>query len=414
MLYFLHDSYKRSFKPLVYWLNHTLDNLETFEKYNSPSLFTNYLQAKYSLWHDFLKEYPKPSFGFDKIEKNGKTYEVRQEVIEEKPFCQLRLFKTYPEQKKPALFIVAPLSGHYATLLKDTVKAACADFDVYITDWINCRDVPTEVGEFGFDDYVDYVIDFGNYIKETYGHLHILAVCQPTVPVLSAAAFLAKQESQLQPDSIVLMGGPVDTRISPTEVNNYALKHDINWFKNNVIYPVPPYYKGAGRMVYPGFLQYYGFLSMNMKRHTQAHVDFFNHLLAGADMDAKKHQDFYNEYNAVMDLPARYYLETLERVFIDQKLAKGTMHIHGVNVGLQDLKHQRLLMIEGELDDISGTGQTHAAYDLCSSLPANNKKKLTIEKVGHYGIFAGKTWRNIIYPQVKDFILNKKEKVKKN
>lgn len=407
MFYFLLETQKRLFYPYAQYLQSYLKMNTLYENMFHANPISNYFQAKNELQLEFLKDYKKPQFGFTTLEKDGKVYEISEEIIIDDTFCQLKRFTQSPQENKKPLLIVAPLSGHYATLLRDTAKSALLDYDVYITDWKNCRDIPLSEGDFGFDDYVLYVKNYIETIKEKHAEVHVIAVCQPTVPVLCAVALLEKQNSEYIPDTVILMGGPVDTRNSPTEVNKYALNKDISWFKNNVVMPVPLYFKGAGRNVYPGFMQYTGFVAMNFKHHTQAHIDFFNNLLKGSDMNADKHRKFYEEYNAVMDLPGKYYLETLERIFIDQHLAKDTMVIAGEPISLKDIVKTRLLTIEGELDDISGTGQTHATQTLCENLPLSQKKEVTIENVGHYGIFAGRKWREIIYPLVSDYIKNK-------
>lgn len=405
MLYLLYETQKKMLQPYSQYLDSAIKWTEGYENLFSKNPFTNFLQAKNKLAYSLVKNYGKPSFEIHKVFKDNKEYKVIEEIVDDKTFCELRFFKKVPElSKKVPLLIVAPLSGHYATLLRDTVKSSISDFDVYVTDWKNCRDIPLSEGDFGFDDYVHYVEDYIVKLKKKYGEIHILAVCQPTVPVLCAVAKMAKENSKYQADSMTLMGGPIDARKSPTEVNKYALKNDINWFKSHVIYDVPYYFKGQGRLVYPGFLQYTGFVSMNFMKHTEAHIDFFNNLLKGADLDAKKHEKFYEEYNAVMDLPAKYYLETLENVFIDQKLAKGTLKVDNELIDLTKIKNTRLFTIEGELDDISGPGQTHSAINLCSSLNEKHKQKQTIPGVGHYGVFSGRRWREVIYPQIRDFI----------
>lgn len=405
MLYLMYETQRRLIKPYSEYLNNTINLTEQYESIFPKNPFINFIQAKNKLIYSLVKNYNKPEFNIPKIIINEKEHIVTEETSQSDTFCDLKFFKKTPElSKRIPLLIVAPLSGHYATLLRDTVKSSMRDFDVYITDWKNCRDIPLSEGDFGFDDYVKYVENYISLLKEQYGELHILAVCQPTVPVLCAVAKMAKEKAKYQADSMTLMGGPIDTRQCPTEVNKYALKNDIDWFKTHVIYPVPYYFSGAGRMVYPGFLQYTGFVSMNFMKHTEAHVDFFKNLLKGADLDAQKHEKFYEEYNSVMDLPAKYYLETLENVFIDQKLAKGTLVVDGTLIDLSEIKNTRLFTIEGELDDISGPGQTHSAIALCSSLSDKNKQQVTIPEVGHYGVFSGRRWREIIYPQIKDFI----------
>ena len=403
MIYLFYETQKQMLQPYAQYLKQVIDWTESYEKTFDKNPVTKFLQAKNKLTYEFIRNYEKPEFNIHEVHGKNQTYSVKEKVVLDKTFCQLRFFERTPAVKKAVpLLIVAPLSGHYATLLRDTVKSSIAGFDVYVTDWKNCKDIPVAEGDFGFSDYVLYVQEFITHLKKQYGEVHILAVCQPTVPVLATVAKMAKENSPYQPESMVLMGGPIDTRQSPTEVNNYALKHDLNWFKNNVVYPVPPYFKGGGREVYPGFLQYSGFVAMNFMKHTEAHLDFFNNLLKGADLDAEKHSRFYEEYNAVMDLPAKYYLETLENVFIEQKLAKGTMQINGDKISLEDIRYTRLLTIEGEMDDISGKNQTHSAINLCKNL--KDKESQTIAKVGHYGIFAGRTWRETIYPVVEKFI----------
>ena len=404
MLYKLYETQRRCFQPLSQMMNYTskmMDNLETFIPNN---LGVNMVKAQSEFVYQFTRQYIKPSFNIESIKIKNKEFKIIEENITEDNFCYLKHFKK--DIKQSPLLIVAPLSGHYATLLRDTVKSSLLDFDVYITDWKNACEVPLSKGDFGFDDYVQYVIDYIKTIKQKHGHCNVVAVCQPTVPVLTATAWLEKNDVKNSPDSLVLMGGPIDVRQSPTEVNKYAMKHDIEWFKKNVLFTVPFYFAGSGRKVYPGFLQHMGFVSMNFAKHTKAQMDFFNDLLIGADLDAKKHKSFYEEYNAVMDLPAPYYIETLEKVFIDQHLAKNKMMFKNQKISLEDIKNTRILSVEGELDDISGPGQTHAVIDLCKNLKKNKKEKITAKKVGHYGVFSGKVWREETYPTVAQFIKN--------
>lgn len=402
MLYTFYETQKRFLEPYSTSLKNSLNIIDKIQRFTNSNHLFNFIQAPVELLYQFTKKYPKPQFNIPCVEIEGTPVLIKEETVVDKNFCQLLHFNK--GLKQPALLIVAPLSGHYATLLRDTVKTSLKDFDVYITDWKNPAQIPLEKGDFGFDDYVQYVIDDIKYLKNKHGHCNVLAVCQPTVPVLTATAWLEKNDLDNIPDNLVLMGGPIDVRKSPTQVNKYALKHDLKWFEDNVIYPVPFYEKGVGRKVYPGFLQHMGFVSMNFIKHTKAQMDFFNDLIIGAELDAQRHKDFYDEYNAVMDLPATYYLETLERVFMDQYLAKDKMSFKKVPVSLKDVHRTRILTIEGQMDDISGPGQTHATLQLCKNLSPDLKKSLTIEKVGHYGIFSGKTWRNKIYPQIVDFL----------
>jgi poly(3-hydroxybutyrate) depolymerase len=357
-------------------------------------------------WRDLMKTFPKPEFGFESLHINGVDYKVKTEIKKKKDFCRFVKF-SLEGKSRPSILIVAPLSGHYATLLRDTVKRALYDHDVWITDWENASEVPLAKGVFGFHDYVDYVIDAFKEVKKE-GEFNVIAVCQPTVPVLAAVAYLeGVGEADALPKSLALLGGPLDTRCSPTQVNEYALNKDLEWFKDNVIFDVPRDLPGAGRRVYPGFMQHAGFVAMNMKKHHQAHVDFFEHLLAGSDLSVEKHQKFYDEYNAVMDLHAEYYLETLENVFFDQKLVKKTMVHRKKILNLGDIRKVKIITVEGELDDISGPGQTHAIHASCTGLLSKQRMKKTFEGVGHYGIFSGKSWREKIYPEIMSFFKQK-------
>jgi poly(3-hydroxybutyrate) depolymerase len=306
------------------------------------------------------------------------------------------------------VLIVAPLSGHYATLLRDTVKTMLKDHKVYITDWKNARNVPMEQGEFHLDDYVHYVEEFIRHLQKTYGNCHVMSVCQPTVPVLAAVSLMASR-GEVTPLTMTMMGGPIDARKSPTAVNNLAMNKSYEWFENNVIYRVPPNFPGVGRPVYPGFLQYTGFVAMNPDRHLSSHYDYFRNLIRGDDASAEAHRHFYDEYNAVLDMDAHYYLETIRVVFQDFDLVNGTWDVISEEGELervrpQDIKTTAHLTIEGELDDISGAGQTEAAHELCTSVPKSRQKHIEVKGAGHYGIFAGRRWRDIVYPQVRDFI----------
>jgi len=306
------------------------------------------------------------------------------------------------------VLIVAPLSGHYATLLRDTVRTMLQDHKVYITDWKNARLVPMSDGEFHLHDYVNYVQEFIRHVQSIYGNCHVMSVCQPTVPVLAAVSLMASR-GEKTPLTMTMMGGPIDARKSPTAVNNLAIHKSFEWFENNVIYRVPPNFPGAGRRVYPGFLQHTGFVAMNPDRHASSHYDYFKDLIKGDDASAEAHRKFYDEYNAVLDMDADYYLETIQTVFQEFKLVNGTWDVQGVDGKLervrpQDIRHTALLTVEGELDDISGSGQTRAAQDLCSSIPQGDRKHFEVEGAGHYGIFSGRRWREVVYPLVTDFI----------
>jgi poly(3-hydroxybutyrate) depolymerase len=320
------------------------------------------------------------------------------DVADDRPFCQLLHFKG--SEGKPKVLVVAPLSGHHATLLRDTVRSLMAEHDVWVTDWVDARMVPLSAGPFHLADYVDYV---RSWITLLSPDLNVISVCQPTVPVLAAVSLQASN-NLATPKVMVMMGGPIDARRSPTAVNNLATKKSYSWFEQTLIHRVPSKYPGYMRRVYPGFLQHLGFVAMNPDRHLDAHWDYFNHLMLGEDESAEKHRDFYDEYNAVLDLPAEYYLETVRTVFQEFALPKGRMFVREELVRPQAIKDTALLSIEGELDDISGNGQTEAAHQLCLNIPRNRREHFLARGVGHYGIFSGRRWREIVFPKVSEFI----------
>jgi len=379
--------------------------------------FAQRVSAGYDLLYRLGKDYEKPEFGLKTVDVDGVDVAIHENVELDKPFCELRRFKRFTDDNEtlarmkaqPAVLIVAPLSGHYATLLRDTVRTMLRDHKVYITDWKNARLVPLEAGEFHLDDYVNYVQEFIRHLQGIYGNCHVVSVCQPTVPVLAAISLMASR-GETTPLTMTMMGGPIDARKSPTAVNNLAMNKSFEWFENNVIYRVPTSFPGAGRRVYPGFLQHSGFVAMNPDRHLSSHYDYFKHLIAGDDTSAEAHRQFYDEYNAVLDMDADYYLETIRTVFQEFRLVNGTWDVRGVDgqverVRPQDIRTTAHLTIEGELDDISGSGQTAAAHDLCTGIPKSRQKHVDIAGAGHYGIFSGRRWREIAYPQVRDFIL---------
>jgi poly(3-hydroxybutyrate) depolymerase len=372
--------------------------------------------AGYALMHRLGKDYEKPAFGIQTVKVNNTEVAIHERIEIDKPFCELRRFKRFSDDSttlaqlkdQPVVLIVAPLSGHYATLLRDTVKTMLQDHKVYITDWKNARLVPLSEGEFHLDDYINYVQEFIRHLQSTYGNCHVVSVCQPTVPVLAAVSLMASR-GEKTPLTMTMMGGPIDARKSPTSVNNLATTKSFEWFENNVIYRVPANFPGAGRRVYPGFLQYTGFVAMNPDRHATSHYDYFKDLIKGDDISTEAHRKFYDEYNAVLDMDADYYLETIATVFQDFKLVNGTWDVKGVDgqverVRPQDIQGTALMTVEGELDDISGSGQTRAAQDLCSGVPAQERLHLEVPGAGHYGIFSGRRWRDIVYPQVVKFI----------
>jgi poly(3-hydroxybutyrate) depolymerase len=372
--------------------------------------------AACALFHRMGKDYEKPEFGIRSVEIGGQRVAIDERVEIEQPFCQLRRFKRYSDDPRtlellktqPAVLVVAPLSGHYATLLRDTVRTLLQDHKVYITDWKNARMVPLEEGEFHLDDYVNYMQDFIRHLQRGYGNCHVISVCQPTVPVLAAVSLMASR-GELTPISMTMMGGPIDARRSPTAVNNLASSKSPQWFENNMIYRVPTNYPGAGRRVYPGFLQHAGFVAMNPDRHANSHFDYFMDLIKGDQSSVESHQAFYDEYNAVLDMDADYYLETIQTVFQDFKLMNGSWNVRSPDgqiepVRPQDIRGTRLQTVEGELDDISGSGQTQAAHDLCIGIERRPRDHLEVKGAGHYGIFSGRRWRQQVYPIVRDFI----------
>jgi len=366
------------------------------------------ISAGFDLLHRLAKEYEKPEFDITSATVDGITVAVQEQVAITKPFCRLLRFKRFSDDSRaletmktqPTVLVVAPLSGHHSTLLRDTVKGLLHDHKVYITDWTDARMVPVTEGPFHLDDYVAYVQDFIRHIGPS---VHVISVCQPTVPVLAAVSLLASSRDT-SPRTLTMMGGPIDARRSPTAVNNLAMNKSHSWFENNVIYRVPPNFPGAGRPVYPGFLQHTGFVAMNPDRHLKSHYDYFRDLIKGDGDSADAHRQFYDEYNAVLDMPAEYYLDTIKTVFQDFALVNGTWVVNGELVRPQDIESSALLTIEGELDDISGAGQTKAAHGLCSGIPKAHQFHYDVEGAGHYGIFSGRRWREKVYPEVKAFI----------
>ena len=334
---------------------------------------------------------------YEKPQWNIREAEV--ELALDKPFCKLLHFRQAKAPRTKVL-VVAPLSGHHATLVRGTVLALLKEHDVWVTDWVDARMVPLSEGPFRLDDYVDYVRE---WIRLLSPELHVISVCQPTVPVLAAVSLQASQKG-VTPLSMVMMGGPIDARRSPTAVNNLAQKKPFSWFEQNLIHRVPPKYPGYMRRVYPGFLQHLGFVAMNPDRHLSAHWDYYHHLLQGNGDSAQAHRRFYDEYNAVLDMPAEYYLDTVKTVFQDFALPKGRMYVREELVRPQAIRDTALLTVEGELDDISGNGQTEAAHALCLNIPRDKREHFLAPQVGHYGIFAGRRWREMIYPRVRDFI----------
>jgi poly(3-hydroxybutyrate) depolymerase len=409
MLYHLHEFNRAMLNPLIAWSEAGARIFSGSESWMSRLPGADRMAANYELLYRLGKDYEKPTFDIGSVQAHGQTVPIVEQVALAKPFCNLVRFKRYSDEldtlkelkDDPPVLVVAPLSGHHSTLLRDTVRTLLQDHKVYITDWIDARMVPIAAGPFHLDDYVAYIQEFIRHIGAE--KLHVISVCQPTVPVLAAISLLASS-GEPTPRTMTMMGGPIDTRVSPTKVNDLAAIQPLSWFETNVIHDVTPNYPGAGRKVYPGFLQHAGFVAMNPSRHFESHWDFYQDLLRGDLDDAESHRKFYDEYNAVLDMPAEYYLDTVRTVFQEHALPRGTWHVRGKRVAPVDIRKTALFTIEGELDDISGLGQTEAAHALCTGIKNANKQHLTVKGAGHYGIFSGRRWREVVYPEVREFI----------
>src|SRR6202035_2453311 len=372
----------------------------------SHTEFGKSIAAGCELFERTTRRYGKPEWGLHDTEVNGVRTPIEIRSIWEKPFCRLLYFDrklTRPlRSPQPRVLIVAPMSGHYATLLRGTVEAFLPTHEVYITDWADAGMVPLAQGRFDLDDYIDYVIEMLHVLG---GNMHIIAVCQPSVPVVAAVSIMEAKRDPFVPLSMTLMGGPIDTRRNPTAVNNLAAERGIEWFRSNVITKVPFPHPGMMRDVYPGFLQLHGFMSMNLDRHIEAHRNLFMHLVKHDGDSAQKHREFYDEYLAVMDLAAEFYLQTVDTVFVRHALPKGTMTHRGIPVDPARINRVALMTIEGEHDDISGVGQTEAAHDLCVNVPDERRTHYLQPAVGHYGVFNGSRFRAEIAPRIADFVL---------
>jgi poly(3-hydroxybutyrate) depolymerase len=402
MLYPLHDLQRAWFRPISEWAAAGAGVLRA-----SPLPGVAPLAAGWELLHRITKEFPKPGFGVTEVMAHGRPVSVVEEVVADRPFCKLVRFVRRTEEPAVAealsqdckLLLCAPLSGHHATLLRDTVKALAQDFDVYVTDWQDAREVPLSEGAFHLDTYVQYLQGFMRQLGPR--GLHVVAVCQPVVPALAAVSLLASA-GEPAPRSLVLMGGPVDGRVAPTEVNQLAQSRPLSWFEQNLVHAVPAGHPGAGRRVYPGFLQLTAFVAMNPLRHAHAYRDYLVDRARGEDGAA--HERFYDEYNAVLDMDAAFYLETVDVVFQRFLLPRGEWDVAGERVRPADIRDTGLLTVEGAEDDISAPGQTRAAHGLCAGLPEEKKAHLLVEGAGHYGIFSGQKWRERVHPRLRDFL----------
>lgn len=401
MLYDLHELQRSLLAPFTAF---TETGSHLFSNPYSPLAYTplsRQFAAAYELAHRVGKDYEKPAWGLPVTRIGGREVAVHEDIALAQPFCRLVHFRRDTRRQDPRVLLVAPLSGHHATLLRDTVRALLPHHEVYVTDWIDARMVPAREGTFGLDDYIRYVQTFLRHLGPD---THVISVCQPTVPVLAAISLLAAADDACQPRSMIMMGGPIDCRESPTQVNRLATTKPYSWFEDNVIHRVPARYPGVGRQVYPGFLQHAGFMAMNPDRHLRSHYDFYMDLLKGDNDDAEAHRRFYDEYNAVLDMPAEFYLDTIKIVFQEYQLPRGTWQIDGQTVDPSAIGTVALFTIEGELDDISGQGQTQAAHKLCSNIPQARKQHYTAKDCGHYGIFSGRRWRETICPKIARFI----------
>ena len=400
-LYNIVEAWRASLLPLRSLV--TTNRAILANKYN-PFIYTEFgksMLATLEMIERVTRNYQKPAFGIETVVMDAKEVEVKQATSLSKPFCNLLHFRKSSKIKQPKLLIVAPMAGHHSTLLRGTVESLLPDLDIYITDWIDASQVPLSEGKFDMGDYINYLIEFLSHIGEG---THIMAVCQPTVPTLAAVASMSEDHNKSVPKSMTLIGGPVDARKNPTAVNHFAKDKSISWFEQNVIAKVPDSYPGKGRMVYPGFLQLAGFMSMNILKHIESHARMYQQLTF-ADLNAAMAQKkFYDEYLAVMDLPAEFYLETIEEVFLDFSLATDKLMFRDRKIDLSEITKTALLGIEGEKDDIAGVGQTKASLKLCKNIPDDMKKYHLQEGVGHYGVFSGRKFTQFVAPIIVDFV----------
>jgi poly(3-hydroxybutyrate) depolymerase len=401
MLYLAYQAHTDMVEPAKSMARTQLAMLGTWGQMANVPILRN-LSASYELIARAGLTHHRPAYGIDSVMVGNREVPVTEEPRLTLPFGTLLNFKKDHSTPQPRVLVVAPLSGHFATLLRNTVRTLLPDHDVYITDWHNARDVPLAQGPFAFDDYVDYLIRF---LESLGPGAHLIAVCQPCVQALAAVAVMAAQRNPAQPSSMTLMAGPIDTRINPTKVNKLATSKSMGWFERNLIARVPRKYSGGGRKVYPGFVQLAAFVSMNINRHYNAHQELYDHLARGEHEKAAAIKSFYDEYFAVLDLPAEFYLETVSRVFQEASLPKGELKFRGEPVDLKAIRKTALLTVEGERDDICALGQTAVAHDLCASLKPHLKRHHMQAGVGHYGVFSGKRWEGQIYPIVRNMIL---------
>jgi len=409
MLYALHEAAYRTAAPLRIAAAFSRDFWRSPFNPAAASTLGRTLYASADLTANLTRRYFKPAWGLDHVRVSGEDIRVRCETVWSSPWVKLRLFRREPEDlarvgasvEAPSVLIVAPLSGHFATLLRGTVETFLGDHDVYVTDWSNARDVPIVDGRFDFHDYIDTIIHILTHIGR---RTHVVAVCQPGPPALAAAALMAEDDDPARPASLTLMGSPIDARLSPTVTNKLAEERPFTWFESNMIYTVPPPYPGALRRVYPGFVQLYSFMSMNAEAHQSAHERYFSDLVRGDGDSADKHREFYDEYLSVLDLSEEFYLQTVDAVFQRHLLPTGTLIHRGRRVAPEAMTDIGLMTVEGERDDISGVGQTQAAHGLCVNTPAEMRELYVQPGVGHYGVFNGRRFVEEIYPRLRSFI----------
>lgn len=401
MLYHGFELYQRSLRAWNPFFDISRDMLAQSVGYYTDELTGKTLKAMLEAGTDFTKNYGKPEFGISKVEADQGKFHVKQTTVLQEPFCNLLHFKHKDFVKRPRVLLVAPLSGHHATLCKSTVETLIPDHDLYVTDWLDAKHVALSKGKFSFDDYASYLIYFLEHLG---GGSHIIAICQPAVQTLIATALLSAKNSPAIPASMTLMAGPVDTRINSNKVNDFADKYPREWYKNSLIQTVPYGYAGAGRRVYPGFLQLGSFMTMNISAHMEKFQSYFQHLIGGDMESVDRHREFYDEYLSVLDLTEEFYMETLDRVFREHHLARGEMIWNDERVDLGAITKTALFTVEGENDDICAVGQTEAAHLLCKNLPADKRKHHVQPEVGHFGVFSGSKFRDNIAPQIVEFI----------
>ena len=400
--YYFVEGLRAQMEPMRYanrLVREIIDN-RNYPFYSSDS--TKVLRATLEMFERITRDYRKPSFKIRTCIVDDVVYKVEKQALITKAFCRLQHFvKTGFPKPQPKLLIVAPLAGHNATLLRATVQDTLPHLDVYITDWVNANQVPLSAGSFDMDDFIDYIIEFIQFLG---GDVHVMAVCQPTVPVLAAISLMSSAKDPYVPKSMIMMGGPVDARKNPTMVNAFATDKSLEWFEKTVIMPVPPNLPGYGRLVYPGFMQLAGFMSINPERHFEAHVEMYKDLINENTDNAERQKNFYDEYFSVMDLPAEFYLQTIREVFQNYSLARGVLVSRDRRVNPADITKCAILGIEGKKDDISGLGQTEAALELCENIPASKKQYHLQKDVGHYGVFSGSRFRQFVVPVIKEFV----------